>query len=132
MALDSEQIIRKAYQIAEDKDLAGWAAAFTGDGTFTDFSIGVTWRGPGELPEQVGDYARAFPDMHRELYQLYVSGDIVVVGWPCREPTSARCTCPPGRCGRPAGRLTPPAVTSSNWPVTRSGASTATPKARSS
>jgi len=40
---------------------------------------GVTWRGPDELPVQVENYARAFPDMHRELYQLYVSGDIVVV-----------------------------------------------------
>jgi len=79
MTLDNEQIVRKAYQIAEDKDLKGWVAAFTDDGTFTDYSIGVTWRGPGELPEQVENYARAFPDMHRELYQLYLSGDIVVV-----------------------------------------------------
>jgi ketosteroid isomerase-like protein len=79
MSLDNEQIVRKAYQIAEDKDLEGWAAAFTADGTFTDYSIGVTWRGPDELPEQVENYARAFPDMHRELYQLYASGDIVVV-----------------------------------------------------
>ena len=79
MALDNELLVRKAYQIAEDKDMVGWAAAFTEDGTFTDESIGVTWTGPGELPEQVENYARAFPDMHRELYQLYVSGDIVVV-----------------------------------------------------
>jgi ketosteroid isomerase-like protein len=79
MAVDNEQIVRKAYEIAEDKDLAGWAAAFTADGTFTDESIGVTWQGPDELPEQVENYARAFPDMHRELYRLYVSGDIVVV-----------------------------------------------------
>jgi ketosteroid isomerase-like protein len=27
----------------------------------------------------VENYGRAFPDMHRELYQVYVSGDIVVV-----------------------------------------------------
>ena len=79
MTLDNEQIVRKAYQIAEDKDLEGWAAAFTEDGTFTDMSIDVTWKGPAELPEQVENYARAFPDMHRELYRLYVSGDIVVV-----------------------------------------------------
>jgi ketosteroid isomerase-like protein len=79
MTLDNEQIVRKAYQIAEDKDLEGWVAAFTDAGTFTDQSIGVTYRGPGGLPEQVENYARAFPDMHRELYQLYVSGDIVVV-----------------------------------------------------
>jgi ketosteroid isomerase-like protein len=79
MTLDNEQIVRKAYQIAEDKDMASWAAAFTVDGTFTDESIGVTWTGPDELPEQVENYARAFPDMHRELYRVYVSGNIVVV-----------------------------------------------------
>lgn len=79
MTLDNEQIVRKAYQIAEDKDLEGWVAAFTDDGTFTDESIGVTFRGPDGLPEQVENYARAFPDMHRELYQLYVSGNVVVV-----------------------------------------------------
>jgi steroid delta-isomerase-like uncharacterized protein len=79
MALDNEQIVRQAYKIAEDKDMAGWVAAFTDDGTFTDESIGVTYRGPEELPVQVENYARAFPDMHRELYQLYVSGSIVVV-----------------------------------------------------
>jgi SnoaL-like domain len=66
-------------QAAEDKDMAAWSAAFTVDGTFTDMSIGVTWTGPDELPEQVENYARAFPDMHRELYQVYVSGNIVVV-----------------------------------------------------
>jgi ketosteroid isomerase-like protein len=79
MALDNEQIVRQAYRIAEDKDLKGWVEAFTADGTFTDESIGVTWRGPDELPEQVENYARAFPDMHRELYQVYVSGNVVVV-----------------------------------------------------
>ena len=79
MTSDNEQIVRKAYQIAEDKDLKGWVAAFTDDGTFTDESIGVIFRGPDGLPEQVENYAQAFPDMHRELYQLYVSGNIVVV-----------------------------------------------------
>jgi ketosteroid isomerase-like protein len=79
MALDNEQVVRRAYQIAEDKDMAGWVAAFTPDGTFTDESIGVTWSGPDELPEQVENYARAFPDMHRELRQIYVSGNVVVV-----------------------------------------------------
>ncbi len=79
MTLDNEQVVRQAYQIAENKDLEGWVAAFTDDGTFTDESIGVTWSGPGELPEQVENYARAFPDLHRELPHLYVSGNIVLV-----------------------------------------------------
>lgn len=79
MALDSEQIVRQAYKVAEDMDMAGWVAAFTEDGTFTDESIKVTWTGPSELPEQVENYHRAFPDMHRELYRVYASGNIAVV-----------------------------------------------------
>jgi ketosteroid isomerase-like protein len=76
--MDNEQIIRTAYQIAEDKDIEGWLAAFTDAGTFTDESIGVTYRGRDRaLP--VENYARAFPDMHRELYRVYATGDIVVV-----------------------------------------------------
>lgn len=76
--MDNEQIVRKAYRTAEDKDIEGWLAAFTEEGTFTDESVGVTYRGR-DRAFPVENYGRAFPDMHRELYQLYVSGDIVVV-----------------------------------------------------
>jgi uncharacterized lipoprotein NlpE involved in copper resistance len=51
MPLNNEQVVRQTYQITEN-DLEGWVAAFTDDGTFTDESIGVTWSGPDELPEQ--------------------------------------------------------------------------------
>jgi steroid delta-isomerase-like uncharacterized protein len=79
MELDNEQVVRRAYQVAEAKDMAGWVAAFTDDGTFTDESVGVTWTGPDELSEQLENYARAVPDLHPELHQLYVCGNIVVV-----------------------------------------------------
>ena len=79
MPLSNEQIIRNAYKTAEDKDIASWVAAFTEDGTFTDESIDVTYRGPDELGKTVENYATAFPDMHRELYRFYTTGDIVVV-----------------------------------------------------
>ena len=79
MSYDNEAIIRKAYQVAEDKDVAGWIAAFTEDGTFTDESIPHTYRGPAELGLTVEVYAKAFPDMHRELHSFYVVGNIVVV-----------------------------------------------------
>jgi steroid delta-isomerase-like uncharacterized protein len=79
MSRANEQVIRKAYQIAEDKDVAGWIAAFTEDGTFTDESIEVVYRGPAELGKTVEIYATAFPDMHRELFRMYSTGDIVVV-----------------------------------------------------
>ena len=74
---DNEQIVRHAYKTAEEMDLAAWSAAFTPDGTFTDYSINVKWQGPRELPEQVENYHRAFPDMHRELYHVYVSDNNV-------------------------------------------------------
>src|SRR6185295_7161326 len=75
---ENEAVIRKAYQVAEDKDIKGWVNSFTEDGTFTDESIGVTYRGP-ELGRTVEVFATAFPDMHRELYSFYVVGDMVVV-----------------------------------------------------
>ena len=76
--MDNEQIIRNAYKIAEIKDAKGWLAAFTPEGTFTDQSIGVTYRGRDRFVP-VENYGRAFSDMHRELYRLYVDGDVVVV-----------------------------------------------------
>ena len=75
----NEAAIRKAYQVAEDKDVSGFANCFTEDATFTDESIGHTYRGPNELGRTVEIYAKAFPDMHRELYAFYVIGDTVVV-----------------------------------------------------
>lgn len=79
MSLENENIVRKAYQMAEDKDIAGWIDAFTEDGTFTDESIEVVYRGPDELGETLENYARAFPDMRREIYEMHSTGDIVVV-----------------------------------------------------
>ena len=75
----NEAAIRKAYQVAEDKDVSGFVNCFTADGTFTDESIGHTYRGPKELGRTVEIYATAFPDMHRELYAFYLIGDTVVV-----------------------------------------------------
>ena len=45
----NQAVIRNAYKLAEDKDVAGFIACFTAGGTFTDESIGVTYRGPREL-----------------------------------------------------------------------------------
>ena len=75
----NEVFIRKAYQIAEKQDVAGWVSCFTEDGTFTDESINVTYRGPSELGRTVEIYAAAFPDMHRELFRFFSVGDTVVV-----------------------------------------------------
>ena len=78
-AAANEAFIRKAYQIAEKQDVPGWVDCFTEDGTFTDESIGITYRGASELGRTVEIFATAFPDMHRELYRFFSTGDIVVV-----------------------------------------------------
>src|SRR5207302_10150483 len=80
--VNNEQIIRRAYELAEKVDVKGWVECFTSDGTFTDTSIGVTYRGPDGptgLGKTVEVYAKAFPDMHRELYRFFSVGDVVVV-----------------------------------------------------
>ena len=80
--MNNERIILKAYEFAEKKDIKGWVHSFTPDGTFTDMSIGVTYSGPDGptgLGKTVEVYAKAFPDMHRELYRFFNVGDVVVV-----------------------------------------------------
>ena len=76
---DNQAIIRRAYNIAEERDVPAWIAAFTEDGIFTDQSIEVEYRGPSELGKTIENYATAFPDMHREIFQMYPSGDNIVV-----------------------------------------------------
>jgi hypothetical protein len=76
--IDNKEIIRRLYKLAEDKDVRGFVNAFTPDGTFTDESIEVVYRGPN-IGKTVDIYAAAFPDMHREIYQMYASGDKMVV-----------------------------------------------------
>ncbi|TQF07037.1 nuclear transport factor 2 family protein [Kitasatospora acidiphila] len=79
MSQDNEKAVRAAYQVAEEQDVAGWVAAFTEDGTFTDMSIPLTYRGPEELGKTVEVYAKAFPDMHRELERFYATDNMVIV-----------------------------------------------------
>jgi len=76
---EKEKIIRGLYQAAEVKDIPKFISYFTEDGAFNDESAGVIYRGPKELGKTVEIYGKAFPDMHRELYDIYVSGDVVVV-----------------------------------------------------
>jgi ketosteroid isomerase-like protein len=78
VSLENEKHVRNAYQAAEEKDIEAFIGCFTDDGTFTDQSIGVTYRGTG-IGDTVINYGTAFPDMHRELYHFYSTGDIVVV-----------------------------------------------------
>jgi ketosteroid isomerase-like protein len=74
----NQLVIRSLYEAAEVQDPKKFASIFTDDGVFNDVSAGVKYRGE-ELGRVVEIYATAFPDMHRELYDVYESGDVVVV-----------------------------------------------------
>ena len=74
----NEEFVRNAYAIAEVKDIEGWIDCFVSDGVFVDNSVAVTYRGP-DVSKPVEYYGAAFSVMHRELYDVYVTGDVVVV-----------------------------------------------------
>ena len=75
---ENERIIRKLYDVAEIQDASGFAELFTPDGYFWDVSAGQKYYG-ADTGKVVEIYAKAFPDMHRELELVYVTGDVVVV-----------------------------------------------------
>jgi ketosteroid isomerase-like protein len=77
--MTNEEFVRNAYAVAEVKDIPSWVACFTTDGVFVDESVAVTYRGPSEVGKPVENYGTAFSDMHRELYDVYESGNDVVV-----------------------------------------------------
>jgi ketosteroid isomerase-like protein len=100
--IDNQTLVRNAYNIAEVKDIPGWANVFTKDGTFTDMSTGVTYRGE-TLGDLVEIYGAAFSDMHRELYRFYTSDDVVVVQLALQGTHDGPLVLPTGTI-RPTGR----------------------------
>ena len=59
--MNNEQVVRRAYEVAEKVDLQAFVDCFTPDGTFTDMSINVTYRGaegPLGLGATVANYAK--------------------------------------------------------------------------
>jgi steroid delta-isomerase-like uncharacterized protein len=74
----NEQLVRKVYQAAEEQKIQEFVDLFTDDGVFFDASVGKEYRG-AEIGRTVEIYAKAFPDMHRELYKFYESGDDIMV-----------------------------------------------------
>ena len=52
MSRETGELICRTYQVAEEKDIAAWVARSTDDGTFTDESIKVVYRGPEKLGDE--------------------------------------------------------------------------------
>lgn len=70
----NETLIRELYRIAEVQDSKGFTALFAEDGYFWDVASGNKYYGQ-DIGKTVDVFATAFPDMHRELYELYVLED---------------------------------------------------------
>jgi predicted ester cyclase len=73
----NEEIIRKLYEVAETEPKR-FRSLFTEKGYWWDVPAGVRYEGD-DVARAAEIYSAAFPDMHRELHDIYLDGDIVVV-----------------------------------------------------
>src|SRR5580693_4549204 len=76
----NERAIRTLYSLADarSKDTPRFVSMFAEGGYFYDVGAGKKYYGP-DIGYTVDNYATAFPDMHRELYDMYFNDDVVVV-----------------------------------------------------
>ena len=101
---DNEMIIRELYAVAEGDrlDMETFVSAFSDDGYMTDIPAAATLRG-----KAIGDYltalTAAFPDIHRELFEFYVLGNVVVVELSIRGTHKGELSLPSGALA-PTGR----------------------------
>jgi len=80
MNYDNEAIVRNAYHTAEGKvlDIPGWIGNFTEDGVFNNVTGEESYRGE-HLKDVVIAFGQMFPDIHRELHRVNVTGDVVAI-----------------------------------------------------
>jgi len=100
----NEQVVRTAYSLAEakSKDTPKFVSQFAAGGYFYDVSAGKKYYGR-DIGETVDVYATAFPDMHRELYDLQPFGDLVLVELSLNGTHKGDLVLPPGTIP-PTGR----------------------------
>ena len=73
----NDEIIRNLYVVAETEPQK-FRSLFTENGYWWDVASGAKYIGD-DLARAADIYSTAFPDMHRELHDLYFDGDVVVV-----------------------------------------------------
>jgi predicted ester cyclase len=93
----NEEAIRKLYHLAEatSKDTPQFVKQFAEGGYFYDVAAGQKYYG-NNIGVTVDVYATAFPDMHRELYQVYQKDDLVVVELSLNGTHKGDLVLPPG------------------------------------
>jgi len=75
-----EEAIRSGYAAAEGgvNDINKFVSLFADDGVILDVASGTEFRG-SDLGNLVKVFATAFPDIHREIFQVYTTVDRVIV-----------------------------------------------------
>ena len=78
--LDHEKFIRKLYTYGEgdQMDVEKFVSMFSDEGYMLDMASGTKFRGKA-IGDSIAALARAFPDLHRELLDFYVTENVVVV-----------------------------------------------------
>ncbi|MET0845679.1 MAG: ester cyclase [Pseudomonas sp.] len=80
MMLNNQEIVRELYAAGEGsgKDIAKFISFFSEEGYMCDIPTGLKLRGQA-IGNAIDAFAHAFPDVHRELFNLYVAENVVVV-----------------------------------------------------
>ena len=78
--LSNEEIIRELYVAGEGQgmDTKKFVSMFSEEGYMLDIPSGTKFRGQA-IGDSIAALARAFPDVHRELLDFYVTENVVVV-----------------------------------------------------
>ncbi|MEO8645417.1 MAG: ester cyclase [Pseudomonas sp.] len=80
MMLNNKEVIRELYAAGDGsgKDIAKFVSFFSDEGYMLDISTGLKLRGQA-IGDAIDAFASAFPDVHRELFNIYVAENVVVV-----------------------------------------------------
>lgn len=94
---DNRKIIKGLYGYAEGAglDVDSFVSSFSGEGYMTDVPTGTMLRGKA-IGEYIGSFTTAFPDIHRELFSIYVAGSVVVVELAIRGTHKGKLPLPSG------------------------------------
>src|ERR1700687_2935454 len=78
--LDHEKFIRKLYPYGEcdQMDVEKFVSMFSDEGYMLDMASGTKFRGQA-IGDSIAGLASAFPDVHRELFSIYVAENVVIV-----------------------------------------------------
>lgn len=78
--LNNKEIIRELYAAGEGsgKDIAKFVSFFSAEGYMCDIPTGLKLHGKA-IGHAIDAFARAFPDVHRELFSIYVAENVVIV-----------------------------------------------------